>query len=312
VCLVGKALGTQPRDTPFRIDPHRPMALRERLHNERGVGPPNRVRTCQLPKVHIGEDVPVPHDDVALPERCGRASDPACRSQELFLLRNDDCFPSACCKGLDVVHAMVRVDDHPRGAGRVQPIQDVSEGRTIAHRKERFGTSVAERPHARPMASGKHHRGEHMESVPAKVGARSRTVVGIHAMPSARLVSVTLAALSLAAIACGTDAVGIQACRQIQEARCRQAPACNIPLEPPYRTSGSDVDACIRFYNDACLHGLASASDPGPIAVNACVAAINRAPTTDGGCLIVTTPQTADACSWLTPPAAPAADAASE
>ena len=28
--------------------------------------------------------------------------------------------------------------------------------------------------------------------------------------------------------ACGTDAVGIETCRQIEEARCRQAPHCPI------------------------------------------------------------------------------------
>jgi hypothetical protein len=132
-------------------------------------------------------------------------------------------------------------------------------------------------------------------------------------MRPACLDTIALAALSLVAGGCGTDAVGVQACRQIQEARCRQAPACNISLEPPHHTSGSDVDACIRFYNDACLHGLASAGDPGPIAVNACVAAINHAPTTDGGCSLVINPQTADACSWLAPPPpAAAVDAASE
>lgn len=120
-----------------------------------------------------------------------------------------------------------------------------------------------------------------------------------------------LAALPLVALAgCGTDAVGVQACRQIQEARCRQAPACGIPLEPPYHANGSDVDGCIRFYNDQCLHGLANGNDPGPIAVNACVAAINRGPMTDGGCSVVLSPQTADGCSWLAPNAT--VDAASE
>jgi hypothetical protein len=108
-----------------------------------------------------------------------------------------------------------------------------------------------------------------------------------------------LAAILLVAAGCGTDAVGVQACRQVQEARCRQAPACNISLQPPYHGNGSDTDACIRFYNDQCLHGLASGADPGPIAVNACVAAINHGGATPGGCSVVLNPQTAEACSWL-------------
>jgi hypothetical protein len=125
------------------------------------------------------------------------------------------------------------------------------------------------------------------------------------------LAEVTIATIAFATCACGTDAVGVQACRQIQEARCRQAPQCSIALQPPYHSNGTDVDACIRFYEDACLHGLASGNDPGPVAVNACVAAIN-----DGGCSVVTTPESATACSWLAPNAAAdaanaAADAAS-
>src|SRR5579863_3894616 len=72
---------------------------------------------------------------------------------------------------------------------------------------------------------------------------------------------------------CGTGAVDVDGCRQIEEARCRQAPVCGIRLDEPYFTSGTSVDACVRFYDDACLHGLA-VSDPGPSAVSACVAAI--------------------------------------
>jgi hypothetical protein len=78
--------------------------------------------------------------------------------------------------------------------------------------------------------------------------------------------------------------------------------SCGISIQPPYHTSGTDVDACIRYYDDACLHGLSSGSDPGPVAVNACVAAINQAPMLDGGCSVVVMPEMAKACSWLSPP----------
>jgi hypothetical protein len=113
------------------------------------------------------------------------------------------------------------------------------------------------------------------------------------------------AALVLPA-ACGTDAVGIDPCRQIEEARCQQAPACGITLQPPYSNTGGDVNACIRFYDDACLHGLEVAS-PGASAVNACVQAIQHS------CMTVTTPQSDPACAWLVPPQpAPVTDASDD
>jgi len=103
--------------------------------------------------------------------------------------------------------------------------------------------------------------------------------------------------------ACGTDAQGVGACRQIEEARCRQTPSCPmIPSTPPYFTSGTSVDACIRHYDVACLHGL-DVGDPGPSVVQACVTAIQKR-----GCDVVATPQNDPACAWLIP-AGSAADA---
>ncbi len=104
------------------------------------------------------------------------------------------------------------------------------------------------------------------------------------------------AATAPLAAACGTDAVGVDACRQIEDARCQQAPSCNISLQPPYHQAGSDVDACIRYYDTACLHGLASGNDPGQTAVNTCVQAIQT-----GGCAVVEAPETDPACSFLIP-----------
>jgi hypothetical protein len=104
----------------------------------------------------------------------------------------------------------------------------------------------------------------------------------------------------------GADGTG--ACRQIEEARCQRAPGCSISLEPPFHTSGGDVDACIRFYDVACSHGLA-VGEPGAAAVNACVAAIRSGP-----CTVVQTPQSDLACAWLASPTTTAAatpDAAS-
>jgi hypothetical protein len=113
-------------------------------------------------------------------------------------------------------------------------------------------------------------------------------------------------ALGVAAVAaaCGTDAVGVETCRQIETARCQQAPNCpaDINLDvPEHRDSPkTDVDACIRFYRDACLHGLAAAKDPGAVATKACIDAINT-----GDCMVVVHPETHPSCAWLIPPAPP-------
>lgn len=108
------------------------------------------------------------------------------------------------------------------------------------------------------------------------------------------------AASAVLVAACGTDAVAVEACRQVETARCTQASAqscANVVLSRPVHQD-SDVTACIRFYSDACLHGLANPTDPGAVAVKACVDVINA-----GDCTIVEHPEQAPACAWLIPPA---------
>ncbi|MEO6599316.1 MAG: hypothetical protein ABIQ16_05550 [Polyangiaceae bacterium] len=68
---------------------------------------------------------------------------------------------------------------------------------------------------------------------------------------------------------CGTDAKGVDDCRDIEEARCVAAKSCDL-------LGDVDVDGCKRFYRDQCLHGLA-VSSPGPNQVKLCVAAIQNA-----------------------------------
>jgi hypothetical protein len=110
------------------------------------------------------------------------------------------------------------------------------------------------------------------------------------------LLSTAAAALTALALACGTDAVGVDSCKQIEDARCQQAPACGISLaNPPHRDP--DVEACIRFYDVACLHGLDISADPGAVAVQACVTAIKT-----NGCNTVVHPETDPACAFLVPP----------
>src|SRR5258707_6946284 len=76
--------------------------------------------------------------------------------------------------------------------------------------------------------------------------------------------------------ACGTEAMGTDACRRIEQARCRKAPAC------PALTvqAGTGVDECTQFARDRCLHGLA-VTDPGLAAVEQCVSAIDHASHSD-------------------------------
>ena len=118
---------------------------------------------------------------------------------------------------------------------------------------------------------------------------------------AARVVALVAALGAFAlAPACGTDAVGIGACREVETARCTHAAACGVDLSHPVHSDGTDgdVESCIRFYHDQCLHGLVASKEPGAIAVKACVDAISS-----GDCAVVKQPETSSACAWLTPPA---------
>jgi hypothetical protein len=66
---------------------------------------------------------------------------------------------------------------------------------------------------------------------------------------------------------CGTDAKGVEDCRDIERARCSAAVACGIV---------TDAEACQRFYRDHCLHGMANLP-PSSTAVDECVETINAA-----------------------------------
>jgi hypothetical protein len=76
-------------------------------------------------------------------------------------------------------------------------------------------------------------------------------------------------ALSFALVTsgCSTAAVGIDDCREIEQARCRAGKHCGII---------TDVEACERYYRDHCLHGV-SGADPSGAQVSECVAVIEAA-----------------------------------
>lgn len=65
---------------------------------------------------------------------------------------------------------------------------------------------------------------------------------------------------------CGTSAVGVDDCRDIEQARCDAARACGTI---------TDAGECKRFYRDHCLHGLPTAA-PARQDVDACIATINN------------------------------------
>jgi hypothetical protein len=117
---------------------------------------------------------------------------------------------------------------------------------------------------------------------------------------------------------CATDAVGVDACRDIEEARCEAAEPCGMI---------DDVGACKRFYRDQCLHGLVAEEQPGRTKLAACVDVLRAAGqcrkqgietiadcTSEGitesttltqVCDIVTRPEETEECRFLIPETPP-------
>jgi hypothetical protein len=117
---------------------------------------------------------------------------------------------------------------------------------------------------------------------------------------------------------CGTDAVGVSECREVEEARCNAAVSCGY----------ADVEECRRFYRDHCLHGMAL-DKVETVQVDQCVAQLQNAgqcATQQPGaapadcaqpiatessvakvCDVVLRPELASACAFLVPAPEPAA-----
>ena len=83
------------------------------------------------------------------------------------------------------------------------------------------------------------------------------------------LLSAVCAFTLVSAAGCGTDAQGVDDCREIEQTRCAAAKNCGIV---------SDVESCQRYYRDQCLHGLPVPS-PGSVKLKACVDVIRAAGT---------------------------------
>jgi hypothetical protein len=90
----------------------------------------------------------------------------------------------------------------------------------------------------------------------------------------------TIAATAVASLlfvglleSCGTEAVGIEACRQIEAARCAALKIC--PVGKPAFKTDTEVEACSLFYRDQCLHGINNAkTEPDKGDVDDCVKAV--------------------------------------
>jgi hypothetical protein len=90
---------------------------------------------------------------------------------------------------------------------------------------------------------------------------------------SAALLSAAATFSLVTASSCGTDAVGVDDCRDIEQARCRASAWC---LDANGTPIVDDVDACERYYRDHCLHGLAVKPAAGA-SVATCVQVIEAA-----------------------------------
>ena len=125
------------------------------------------------------------------------------------------------------------------------------------------------------------------------------------------LFSAVCAFTLVSAAGCGTDAHGVDDCRDIEQARCAAAKNCGLVV---------DVAECQRYYRDQCLHGLAVKS-PGSPQIKACATTIRAAgacaangkdtalsdcdgvsadaPGVVAACEIVNNPEKASECAFL-------------
>jgi hypothetical protein len=135
-----------------------------------------------------------------------------------------------------------------------------------------------------------------------------------------------IGALLLALPRCSNGATGVDACRTIEQTRCRDVQGCPGSSV----VEDSDVDNCVLFYRDECLFGMADSMSPDDATVAACAAALDQAracwlaglplgkcaagtagmqgpPLTSGanpslsGCAAIMSPEILLACSFLAP-----------
>lgn len=87
----------------------------------------------------------------------------------------------------------------------------------------------------------------------------------------ATLIALLLGTMSMVASqGCTSKAVGIGACRDVENARCEASVPCG-------RVELDGVEECQRFYYDQCLHGIQGPEVPTNEELDQCVDMINQA-----------------------------------
>ena len=134
-------------------------------------------------------------------------------------------------------------------------------------------------------------------------------------------VVLVLFTVGAAALHCDNGAVGVEACRQIENKRCEIIANCpNVAIQ-----DDADISRCQLFYRDQCLFGIADATaEPDEIAIETCLEALNQAadcrpadnisacasppavasgvdPATATGCELITFPERLAGCGFLAP-----------
>ncbi len=89
--------------------------------------------------------------------------------------------------------------------------------------------------------------------------------------------AVLLGVCAFGATGCSTDAVGIDACRSIESARCDAAPVCEGDPDSFGIVTEVQVENCKTFYRDHCLVGIENdKAEPDEDDVTDCVDAIAK------------------------------------
>ena len=125
---------------------------------------------------------------------------------------------------------------------------------------------------------------------------------------AALTLAVALSPWAMQMAACGSDAVGIEACKDIEQKRCELAPKCYGQKGAPRIKTEVQVDNCVTYYKDHCLVGIENTTDIKDIdgKTKACTTALTKAVAchTGGALTMVDCPDVAVDDPTLTPCAA--------
>ena len=177
---------------------------------------------------------------------------------------------------------MVDVENQAFDPRVSQTFDDMRQKGSIANWHQWFGQSVGQRTEARTETRAEHHGDCHAgesraltafapvvcfhQNSPDRGLPCYRALMGPLSANWWRALPPIFAGVLLCGPGCDPEPVGVRACRDIEQARCRAAGQCGTI---------DDVEACERYYRDQCLHGLPT--DEVPEGVQDCVQAIEAA-----------------------------------